>query len=335
MKPPFISLLKLEPEVEVSEDLKKSQVNQVKGNPLPENPERESRMGRFPSWLHRKLPRGSELFKTHALLSEKNLSTVCIEAKCPNRLECYSNKTATFLALGSSCTRACGFCDIDFTKHPLPPESDEPLRIAKSAKELDLSHVVITMVARDDLPDQGASHIAKIIQAIRKESQETTVEILTSDFSGNETLLDIVLKEKPEIFNHNLETVKRLSSKVRHKATYERTLDVLRYVHQSKKSPFVKSGFMVGLGETEEEVKQSLKDLQEVGCSIVTIGQYLQPNKHKLTVKSFVTPTQFKEYERYGKSIGIPYVYSGPFVRSSYNASLLKDHAFKGETFNG
>ncbi|QVL57657.1 MAG: lipoyl synthase [Simkaniaceae bacterium] len=319
----------------MSDELYDHHSKKVKGNALPENPEKGEAKGRFPSWLHRKLPRGPELFKTTAILSENNLNTVCAEAKCPNRLECFSNKTATFLALGKACTRACGFCDIDFDKTPQLPEKDEPERIAKSAKDLGLRHIVITMVARDDLADQGARHIAEIIQAIRKENVNATVEVLTSDFSGDEKSLDIVLEAKPEIFNHNIETVRRMTPRVRHKATYDRTLDVLAYVKKSGKVPFVKSGIMVGLGETDEEIKETLHDLQNAGCSIITMGQYLQPNKHKLLVKSFVTPEQFKEYERYGHSLGIKYMYCGPFVRSSYNASLLKDHAFKGETFRG
>ena len=319
----------------MSDELYDHHSKKVKGNTLPENPEKGAVRGRFPSWLHRKLPQGSELFKTNTILNENNLNTVCTEAKCPNRLECYSNKTATFLALGKACTRACGFCDIDFDKNPKFSEKDEPERIAKSVKDLGLRHVVITMVARDDLEDQGATHIAEIIRAIRKENVEATVEVLTSDFSGNEKLIDIVLEAKPEIFNHNIETVRRLTPRVRHKATYQRTLDVLAYVKKSEKIPFVKSGVMVGLGEIDAEVKKTLQDLQEAGCAIVTIGQYLQPNKHKLLVKSFVTPEQFKEYECYGHRLGIKYIYSGPFVRSSYNASLLKDYAFKGETFHG
>lgn len=319
----------------MSEELYDHHKKKVKGNSLPENPEKGEAKGRFPSWLHRKLPRGRELFKTNAILNESQLNTVCEEAKCPNRLECYSNKTATFLALGKACTRACGFCDIDFDKDPKLPEKDEPERIANSVKELGLKHVVITMVARDDLADQGATHIAEIIHTIRKENPEATVEVLTSDFSGDEKPLDIVLEAAPEIFNHNIETVRRMTPRVRHKATYDRTLKVLNYVTNSGKVPFVKSGIMVGLGETEEEVQETLRDLQSAGCQIITIGQYLQPNKHKLLVKSFVTPEQFKEYERYGHSLGIKYIYSGPFVRSSYNASLLKDHAFKGETFHG
>lgn len=295
-------------------------------NRLPENP--DGAKGRFPSWLHRKLPPGKELFETNRILKERGLNTVCEEAKCPNRLECYSNKTATFLALGSACTRACGFCDIDFAKHPKPPENDEPLRIAQSVKALGLRHAVITMVARDDLEDQGAYHIAEIIHAIRRENKETTVEVLTSDFSGNQGSIDTVLEAMPEIFNHNIETVRRLTPRVRHKAEYERTLNVLRYAKSQGKVSFVKSGIMVGLGETLDEVKATIRDLYEVGCDIITIGQYLQPNRNKLLVKSFVTPTEFKEFETYGQGIGVKHMYCGPFVRSSYNASLLKDEAF-------
>lgn len=335
MKHRFTSLQRSNQEDKVSEEKRENPLRLVKGNAPPENPEKGAVQGRFPSWLHRKLPRGQELFNTNAILKENQLNTVCEEAKCPNRLECYSNKTATFLALGKACTRACGFCDIDFDKNPKLPEKDEPERIAKSVKSLGLRHVVITMVARDDLADRGATHIAEIIHAVRKENPGTTLEILTSDFSGDEKPLDIVLEAKPQIFNHNIETIKRLTPRVRHKATYERTLSVLKYVHDSGKAPFVKSGIMVGLGETDEEVKEAIRDLKEAGCQIITIGQYLQPNKKKLLVKSFVSPEQFKEYERYGLSIGIKYMYGGPFVRSSYNASLLKDRAFKGETFHG
>jgi len=289
-------------------------------NVLPENPE-ENKQGRFPSWLHRNIPRGGELFKTGDLLKQYGLNTVCEEAKCPNRFECYSKKTATFLALGKECSRNCGFCDIDFSKNPRGPEADEPKRIALSVKELGLKHVVITMVARDDLEDGGASHIAAIIRETRALNEGCTIEVLTSDFSGKEDSVDIVLAEKPEIFNHNLETVERLTPRVRHRATYSRTLDLLSYVKQSGKSQYVKSGIMVGLGETKEEVFATLEDLQKIGCSIVTMGQYLQPNRRKLLVKDFVHPDTFKEYEKYGHSIGISYMHCGPFVRSSYNAA--------------
>ena len=302
----------------------KLKVIRTKMNKLPENPEGpEEARGRFPSWLHVKLPAGDQLFQTSAIVEKYRLNTVCEEAKCPNRLECYSKKTATFLALGSHCTRACGFCEIDFAKEPLPPAADEAERIALSAKELGLEHVVITMVARDDLSDQGASYIAAIIRETRRVNPGVTIEVLTSDFNGDFSSLAVVLAEKPEIFNHNIETVRSLTPRVRHKATYERTLSVLRYVKEQPSSPFVKSGLMVGLGETEEEIEQTLRDLQQVGCDIVTIGHYLQPSRNKLAVKRFVTPEQFARYETFGKSIGIPHIYSGPFVRSSYNAKDL------------
>lgn len=295
----------------------------MKLNVLPQNPEVEQSQGRFPSWLHRKLPPGGELFKTNGILEKYKLNTVCEEAKCPNRFECYTKKTATFLALGKACTRNCGFCDIDFTKTPKAPEADEPERIALSALELGLKHVVITMVARDDLPDQGASHIAAIIREVRLKNPQATVEVLTSDMSGDFSALDLILNEKPEVFNHNIETVRSLTPRIRHKATYERTLSVLKYAKESQKTRFVKSGIMIGLGEEEREVEQTLKDLQEVGCDIVTIGQYLQASRLKLRVKDFIPPEQFQKYAQLGHQMGIPHVYSGPFVRSSYNAADL------------
>lgn len=293
----------------------------AKLNILPENPEESA--GRFPSWLHRRLPSGGQIFKTNAIIEKYQLNTVCEEAKCPNRLECYTKKTATFLALGKQCTRNCGFCAIDFSKTPKAPEADEPHRIALSVRELGLKHVVITMVARDDLPDQGASHIAAIVREVRRENKGVTIELLTSDFSGNVEALDLALSEKPEIFNHNIETVRALSPRVRHKAEYDRTLSLLAHAKQSGKAVFVKSGIMVGLGETAEQVKETIQDLQKAGCDIITIGQYLQASHTKLRVKNFVHPDQFKAYEEYGLAIGVKYMYCGPFVRSSYNANLF------------
>lgn len=295
---------------------------------LPENPDQDvlsssTLLGRFPKWLHRKMPKGGDLPQTSKILEEYQLNTVCEEAKCPNRIECYSKKTATFLACGSACTRACGFCDIDFAKQPLPLAEDEPKRIALSSKKLGLKHVVITMVARDDLPDQASHHIANIIREVRLENPGCTVEVLTSDFSGDVDAIQTVLDETPEIFNHNLETVRRLTPRVRHKATYERTLMLLQYVKTHQKKTLVKSGIMVGLGETEEEVLETLDDLKGVGCDIVTIGHYLQASKNKLGVKQFVTPDTFSRYEEYGQKIGIGHTYSGPFVRSSYNAEAV------------
>jgi lipoic acid synthetase len=291
-------------------------------NQLPANP--EGKGGRFPSWLHRTIPSGKELFQTDAIVKKYRLNTVCEEAKCPNRLHCFSHKTATFLALGKACSRNCGFCDIDFTKTPAPPETDEPERIALSVLELGLKHVVVTMVARDDLSDGGAEHMGKIIEAIREKDRDCSIEVLTSDFNGNMEALEFVLQHKPEVFNHNIETTRRLTPRVRHKATYDRTLQVLKMARDSNQTEFVKSGLMVGLGETEEEVFETLRDLKEAGCHIVTIGHYLQANRKKLLVKSFVTPEEFKRYEEYGYSIGIEQMYSGPFVRSSFNAHEVR-----------
>lgn len=295
--------------------------------PLPENPDADDKgsvsTGRFPKWLHRKIPKGAEYFHTNDTIQSKRLFTVCEEAKCPNRLECYSKKTATFLALGKECTRNCGFCDIDFSKNPAAPDVNEPKHIAQSVKMLGLEHAVVTMVARDDLPDQGASHIVKIVQEIRKHNPGVTVELLTSDFSESLNAWNILFSEPIEIFNHNIETVERLSPRVRHKAQYHRTLRFLEYASKKPNAGWVKSGIMVGLGEEKKEVFATLHDLKNAGCSVVTIGQYLQANLKKLRVKRFVAPEEFKEYEDYGLSIGLKQVYSGPFVRSSYNAKEL------------
>lgn len=303
-------------------------------NKLPENPEKTSPLrvvdsGRFPSWLHRPLPKGSHLFETDSVLKNKRLHTVCEEAKCPNLLECWSKKTATFLTMGKECTRNCGFCSIDFSKTPKPLEEDEPVRIAESVKALGLKHVVFTQVARDDLEDGGAKHLARIVNEVRCQNGETTIELLTSDFNGHEKAWDILISIQPEIFNYNIETVRELTPRVRHKATYERTLTFLSYIksHKHSDESLLKSGLMVGLGETKEQVFETITDLKAAGCDIVTIGQYLQPHLRKLPVKSFIPPEEFKAYEAFGYSIGIKYLYAGPFVRSSYNANIVLKNA--------
>lgn len=296
-------------------------------NVLPSNPDNNPSeaavgLGRFPKWLHRKMPPANALWKTQDILHSKRLPTVCEEANCPNLMECWSHNTATFLAMGHQCTRSCGFCDIDFTHTAAPLDPEEPQKVAESVKELGLKHVVITMVARDDLPDGGASHLAAIINSIRMHAPAVTIEVLTSDFSGNKEALDIVLNSRPEIFNHNIETIRSLTPRVRHKATYDRTLEMLRHA-RSQRTSFVKSGLMVGLGEEDKEVLETLHDLAEAGCHIVTIGHYLQASSRKLRVKRFVTPEQFQAYADYGHQLGIDFVYSAPFVRSSYNAATL------------
>ncbi len=297
---------------------------------LPENPEPRDKLGvvdsgRFPSWLHRRLPKGGGLWETEAVLGGERLSTVCEEARCPNLFECWSRKTATFLAMGSSCTRSCGFCSIDFTKAPAPLEVDEPKRLADSVKALGLKHVVITMVARDDLSDGGAAHLAQIMRAVKEESPAATIEVLTSDFAGDTAALDLVLDERPTVFNHNIETVRSLTPRVRHRATYDRSLALLTHAAKRRTMRLIKSGLMVGLGEQVEEVQETLVDLQRAGVEIVTMGQYLQPTSRNLTVKEFITPEQYEEYAEYGRSIGIKHMYCGPFVRSSYNADLFAE----------
>ena len=294
----------------------------AKLNVLPENPEQSP--GRFPSWLHRSIPSGGKIADTNRILSDLGLNTVCEEAKCPNRLECYSHHTATFLALGKACTRACGFCDIDFTKTPKAPDPEEPTKIAEACKRLALEHVVITMVARDDLEDRGSQHIASIIEAIRHLNPQLTTEVLVSDFSGDVEAIKTVLKARPGIYNHNLETVERLTPRIRHVATYQRSLWVLKTVKEIDSSIPTKSGLMLGLSETEEEVFQTIDDLASIGLDILTLGQYLQASRLKLPVKAFITPEQFKIYENYARSKGIKEVFSGPFVRSSYHAFDVK-----------
>lgn len=282
------------------------------------------KQGRFPSWLHRRLPKGSELQQTGKILTQHRLHTVCEEANCPNLLECWSHQTATFLVMGKECTRNCGFCDIDFAKAPNALEEDEPLRVAQSVKELGLRHVVITMVARDDLADGGSRHLVRVMEEVRHFNPAVTLEVLTSDFAGQKEAWQTVLDAAPNIFNHNIETVRELTARVRHQATYDRTLELLHYVasHRSHPELKVKSGLMLGLGEEEEQVYSTLKDLKTAGCDIVTIGQYLQPNRQKLRVKAFIPPEQFKKYEAFGYELGFSYMYCGPFVRSSYNAHL-------------
>jgi len=293
----------------------------TKDNPLAIIDERST----LPSWLHRKMPNKAQYSVTDNLINEKMLATVCEEAKCPNRFECYSKKTATFLLLGKICTRACGFCEIGFSKAPPPLDPEEGRKVSESVKTLGLKHVVLTQVARDDLEDGGAASIVNTINEIRKMNEDATIEVLTSDFHGNIDALDLILSAQPEIFNYNLETVRRLTPKVRHKATYDRTLFILRHAKKHLPHSFIKSGVMLGLGETEDEVFESMRDLKDVGVDIMTLGQYMRPSKRKLVVKEYVHPDKFKMFKEKGEEIGLPYVYSGPYVRSSYNASKVFD----------
>lgn len=299
-----------------------------KKNKLPPNPESScshatTSLGRFPSWLHRKIPQGSNLAQTRKIIKTKRLFTVCEEARCPNLMECYSKKTATFLAMGKECTRACSFCDISHSPKPSPLDPNEPQNISDSIGELNLKHAVITMVSRDDLQDGGAKHLADIIHCIEKNHPSVKVEVLTSDFGGNENAYDTVIKAKPHVFNHNLETVKELTAFIRHRAKYERSLATLEYVKKNSQGILIKSGLMLGIGENEKQVEESLKDLYKVGCDIVTLGQYLQASPQKMRIKSFISPQEFENYKHLGLSIGIKQMFCGPFVRSSYNAGEL------------
>ena len=273
---------------------------------------------RLPSWAKRKLGPASRLHEMKSVLRSRGLHTVCESARCPNIGECFAKPTATFMILGDICTRACGFCSIDKGRMPCPPDTSEPENIALTAGELNLKHVVITSVTRDDLPHGGAAQFALTIKAIKDNIPNISVEVLTPDFNGDIDALRRVFDAGPDIFNHNLETVERLYPVVRPQAIYERSLDVLCL--SSEAGIFTKSGIMVGLGETGDEVKKALHDLKGAGCDAVTIGQYLRPTRENLEVVEYVAPEIFTLYERYGLEAGLKYVYSGPFVRSSYNA---------------
>ncbi|MBQ8498947.1 lipoyl synthase [Chlamydia sp.] len=291
--------------------------------PPPEFPkEKKSLPERFPKWLRQKLPIGRVFSQTDKTIKNKGLPTVCEEASCPNRTRCWSRHTATYLALGDACTRRCGFCDIDFTKNPLPPDPQEGEKIAASAKALGLKHIVITMVSRDDLKDGGASALARIVKTLHTELPEATIEVLASDFEGNIAALHHLLDSQIAIYNHNVETVERLTPLVRHKATYRRSLMMLEHAAQYLPDLMIKSGIMVGLGEQESEVKQTLKDLADHGVKIVTIGQYLRPSRRHIPVKDYVSPETFNYYQSVGESFGL-FVYAGPFVRSSFNADSV------------
>jgi lipoic acid synthetase len=275
---------------------------------------------RLPEWLRIKLPTTDSFYQTRHLLSDLKLHTVCESAKCPNHWECWSKGTATFMIAGDRCTRACGFCAVATAK-PLALESDEPARVAEATRRMKLKHVVITAVARDDLPDGGAEHFRQTIAAVRSANPGIVVEVLVPDFLERDDSIDTVLAAQPEIFNHNLETVRRLTPSVRSRATYDRSLRVLRQVKAKRGgSIYTKSGIMLGLGETESELFDALHDLRGVGCDILTLGQYLQPTLQHLPVVEFVAPSKFDEYREAAGRMGFVHVASGPMVRSSYHA---------------
>lgn len=272
---------------------------------------------RKPSWLKIKLTQGEEYPKVKKIVELNQLHTICSSGKCPNIGECWSKGTATFMIAGDICTRSCKFCATQ-TGKPLPLDKEEPKKIASSVKLMHLKHCVITSVDRDELEDKGAEHWALTIKEIRKENPNTIIEVLTPDFDARKELLDIVFEAKPDVFGHNMETVKRLSSQVRSRAKYELSLEVLR---QANKAGLIsKSGIMVGLGEKEEEVIELMNDLREVGCNLFTIGQYLRPSTNNIPVEEYITPEQFERYKEIGMNLGFDNIESGPLVRSSYMA---------------
>jgi lipoic acid synthetase len=284
------------------------------------------RSSRLPAWLKRQLPKANGNFFTEALLRELGLETVCENARCPNRPECYARRTATFMILGNICTRPCGFCSVP-RGLPEAVEDDEPARLAEASARLGLRHVVITSVTRDDLPDGGAEHFYRCVLAVRQRTG-AVVEVLTPDFLGDTAAIDRVLEAKPEVFNHNTETVPRLYRKVRGRADYRRSLDVLAHVRRQAPKIITKSGLMLGLGETTEELLAVFADLRSVGCDILTLGQYLAPTLKHIPVARWVPPAEFDSLARWARWLGFKEVASGPFVRSSYHAAdMVEIHA--------
>jgi lipoic acid synthetase len=277
---------------------------------------------RLPSWLKRPMPNADTMLQTRKLVNGLKLNTVCVEARCPNLTECWSRGTATFMILGDLCTRRCGFCAVT-TKKPMPPEPDEPDRLAEAAGHLNLRHIVITSVARDDLPDEGAGHFAACITKTREKLPHATIEVLVPDFHAKPELIKKVIDARPEVYNHNIETVASQQKRVRPGARYQRTLDVLRIAKELNPTVVTKSGIMVGLGETRDELTQTMRDLRAVNCDLLTIGQYLRPGEQHVAVERFYPPNEFEELADEARALGFEGVASGPFVRSSYFAETL------------
>ncbi len=273
-----------------------------------------------PSWIKVRLPSNPVFFSTKALISDLRLHTVCESAQCPNRWECWSQGTATFMIAGDRCTRACGFCAVTTAK-PFALEEDEPQRVAEAVMRMKLKHVVITAVARDDLKDGGANHFARVIAAIQKMDSSIIIEVLVPDFHAEDSCIQAVLDARPDIYNHNMETVDRLTPVVRSRAKYRTSLQVLRRAKELSPKVVTKSGIMLGLGETEPEIFQTMDDLREIGCQVLTMGQYLRPTPNHLPVVEFVTPQQFELYGEIARKKGFDHVASGPLVRSSYHAA--------------
>ena len=282
---------------------------------------------RLPEWIREKRINLKSLHEIKSLLREKSLHSVCESLACPNRTECFTRGTATFMILGDICTRSCGFCNVTTGRPYAPPSPEEPRAIAEAAARMQLRHVVVTCVTRDDLPDGGANQFAATIHELRNALPDAAVEVLTSDFHGNLDAVRIVVDAKPDFFNHNVETVPRLYDFVRPGARFERSLTILREAHRLDHALITKSGFMLGLGERRDEVIDVMRRLRDTGCEILTIGQYLQPKREKLDVVEYIHPRVFDEYRDEGLAMGFRAVFSGPFVRSSYMADLVAHEA--------
>ncbi|MGR3276043.1 lipoyl synthase [Acaryochloris marina NIES-2412] len=277
-----------------------------------------------PNWLRVKAPQWERVGSVKDILRDLNLNTVCEEASCPNIGECFHHGTATFLIMGPACTRACPYCDIDFEKKPVALDPTEPQRLAEAVRRMDLNHVVITSVNRDDLPDGGASQFIRCIEQIRVLSPQTTIEVLIPDLCGNWDALETILQAAPEVINHNTETIPRLYKRVRPQGEYQRTLELLMRSRQLAPWVYTKSGIMVGLGETDAEVQEVMADLRQVDCDILTIGQYLQPTAKHLGVQDFVHPDQFAKWQALGEEMGFLQIVSSPLTRSSYHAEQVQ-----------
>ncbi len=283
---------------------------------------------RKPAWLRKRLPTGADYEKTRALMGRTRLHTVCQEAKCPNIFECFARHTATFLILGQHCTRNCRFCAVE-NGTCLAPDPDEPRRVAEAAARLGLRYVVITSVTRDDLEDGGAAHFAACIEAVRSKIPHVRVEVLIPDFQGSQDALQTVLEARPQVLNHNVETVARLYPQARPQADYQRSLHLLARAGELSAKTITKSGLMLGLGETDAEILELLQDLRRANCQVVTMGQYLQPSRNHLPVAEFVTPEKFEFWQARARQMGFAAAACGPFVRSSYQAGIVYETALE------
>ena len=274
-----------------------------------------------PSWIKVKAPAGEKYLELKDMMKELKLATVCQEAQCPNIAECWSGGTATIMLMGEVCTRGCRFCDVKTGNPKGKLDLEEPQKVAYAVSKMNLDYIVLTSVDRDDLPDEGSAHFAATVANLKRLDPNLIVEVLTPDFKGNQEFIQKIVDAQPDVFAHNIETVERLTPRVRdRRAKYRQSMDVLEYVKKSDPTRYTKSSIMLGLGEEEEEIKQTLRDLRAVGCDVVTFGQYLQPKRRHLPVESFITPEKFKLWQYDAEAMGFLYVASGPLVRSSYRA---------------